>query len=133
MKFIYLIPLLPLLGFLFNLIRGRRPVGGKTHGESPGHGHAAPSPIIGLVACGTVALAFLVSLYAVFQARGAPEHTIVETLWEWIPAAAATGAATPFRVDWAYPVDPLSSVICLVVTFLAFLTLVPSSRNTPPH
>jgi NADH-quinone oxidoreductase subunit L len=121
MKFIYLIPLLPLLGFLFNLTLGRGLGGGKAHGETAGHGHAGPSPIIGLVACGTVALAFLVSLYAVFHARGAPEHTLVETLWEWIPAVSATGVATPFRVDWAYQVDPLSSVMILVVTFVGFL------------
>jgi NADH-quinone oxidoreductase subunit L len=120
MKFIYLIPLLPLLGFLFNLTLGRR-LGGRGHGETAGHAQAGPSPIIGLVACGTVALAFLVSLYAVFQARGAPDHTLVETLWEWIPAAPATGVATPFRVDWAYQVDPLSSVMILVVTFVGFL------------
>src|SRR5258708_14564209 len=128
MKFIYLIPFLPLLGFLFNLIRGRRLAGGKAHGESASHGEAARAAIIGLVACGTVALAFLVSLYAVFQARGAPEHTLVETLWEWIPAAAATGVATPFRVDWAYQVDPLSSVMILVVTFVGFLIHVYSVR-----
>jgi NADH-quinone oxidoreductase subunit L len=120
MKFIYLIPLLPLVGFLFNLTLGRR-LGGKGHGETAGHAHPGPSPIIGLVACGTVALAFLVSLYAVFQARGAAGHTLVETLWEWIPAAPATGVATPFRVDWAYQVDPLSSVMILVVTFVGFL------------
>src|SRR5262249_35928161 len=32
----------------------------------------------------------------------------------------ASGAA-PFQVDWAYQVDPLSSVMVLVVTFVGFL------------
>src|SRR5207247_520446 len=50
------------------------------------------------------------------------DHTLVETLWAWIPggsAELATGAAR-FSVDWAYQVDPLSSVMLLVVTFVGF-------------
>ena len=59
MKFLYLIPLLPLLGFLFNFTVGvrvlGRPKGGHGHGHDD-HGHGgghgdhghAPSPIIAL-------------------------------------------------------------------------------------
>ncbi len=127
-KFVYLIPLLPLLGFLFNFTVGVRllTLRQSAHaGGLPGGHHGAatpPHPLIGLVACGTVALSFLVSLYAVIQAHGAPDHTVVETLWAWIPggpAELATGAAR-FSVDWAYQVDPLSSVMLLVVTFVGF-------------
>jgi NADH-quinone oxidoreductase subunit L len=127
-KFVYLIPLLPLLGFLFNFTVGVRllTLRQSAHaGGLPGGHHGAatpPHPLIGLVACGTVALSFLVSLYAVIQASGAPDHTLVETLWVWIPggsAELATGAAR-FSVDWAYQVDPLSSVMLLVVTFVGF-------------
>ena len=128
-KFVYLIPLLPLLGFLFNFTVGVRllTLRQPAHaGGLPGGHHGAatpPHPLIGLVACGTVALSFLASLYAAIQAHGAPDHTLVETLWEWIPggsAELATGAAR-FSVDWAYQVDPLSSVMLLVVTFVGFL------------
>ena len=104
---------------MFNFTVGVRVLGRKAagHGHDPhgsGHGEAAPaSSLIGLVAAGAVALSFLVSLYAVFQAHGAPGHTIVETLWAWLPA--------PFAIDWAYQVDPLSSVKILVVTFVGFL------------
>ena len=128
-KFVYLIPLLPLLGFLFNFTVGVRllTLRQPAHaGGLPGGHHGAatpPHPLIGLVACGTVALSFLVSLYAAIQAHGAPDHTLVETLWEWIPggsAELATGAAR-FSVDWAYQVDPLSSIMLLVVTFVGFL------------
>jgi NADH-quinone oxidoreductase subunit L len=127
-KFVYLIPLLPLLGFLFNFTVGVRllTLRQAAHaGGLPGGHHGAatpPHPLIGLVACGTVALSFLVSLYAVIQAHGAVDHTLVETLWAWIPggsAELATGAAR-FSVDWAYQVDPLSSVMLLVVTFVGF-------------
>jgi NADH-quinone oxidoreductase subunit L len=133
MKFLYLIPLLPLLGFLFNFTVGVRLLGPKPgHGhDDDGHGHGephhAPSPIIGLVAAGSVFLSFLVAVYGVLQARHAPGHAIVETLWTWLPGGAAEtavhGAAgtTPFTVDWAYLLDPLSSVMVLFVTFVGFL------------
>ena len=61
-KFVYLIPLLPLLGFLFNATVGVRvlTVRQPAHaGGLPGGHHGAatpPHPLVGLVACGTVGL-----------------------------------------------------------------------------
>ena len=158
-RFLFLIPLLPLLGFVLNFGLGVRimrrrlglagpalgvwpPAGGHGHGvadahaAAPGHGaahgaahggghdapHARPPALIAIIACGTVLLSFLLSVYAVWQAHHAPGHTLVEKLWTWIPGGAAetaTGTA-PFVVDWAYQVDPLSSVMLLVVTFVGF-------------
>jgi NADH-quinone oxidoreductase subunit L len=134
-KYIYLIPLFPLLGFLFNLTVGVRILGRQSHGHDPGGGHGGghgeahhgPSPVIGWVACGAVFLSFLVSVYAALQANAAPDHTIVEVLWTWLPGGATESlvhgmaGATPFQVDWAYQVDPLSSVMILVVTLVGFL------------
>jgi NADH-quinone oxidoreductase subunit L len=124
--FLYWIPLFPLLGFLFNFTVGVRVLGRKAHGHGAGHGdtgHATPSPIVGLVACGAVALSFVASVVAVMKAHAASGHALVETLWQWIPGGAAETAAgaRPFAVDWAYLVDPLSSVMLLVVTFVGFL------------
>jgi NADH-quinone oxidoreductase subunit L len=127
--YLFLIPLFPFLGFLFNLtigVRwlGRRAQGHDAHGD---HGAPAPSPIIGLVSAGTVLLSFLVGVWAVLQAHGAPEHTITESLWTWLPGGAAETAVhgvagtIPFNVDWAYLLDPLSSVMVLVVTFVGFV------------
>src|SRR5262245_22439623 len=121
-RFVYLIPLFPLLGFLFNFTVGVRVLGRKGHGHDGhggGHGdaHAAPSPTIGLVACCAVVLCFLASVSAVFQAQAAAEQPLVETLWTWLPGGAAetvihgTPGAAAFHVDWAYQVDPLSSVM----------------------
>ena len=68
-RFLYLIPLFPLLGFLFNFTVGVRLLGHKAagHGSPGGAGHNGgghgPSPIVGLVACGSVALSFIVSVY----------------------------------------------------------------------
>ena len=126
--YLFLIPLFPLLGFLFNLTIGVRVLGQK----GGGHGHEAhpdahPSPIVGLVACGSVLASFVVAVLAVVEAHGAPDHTLVQTLWTWIPGGAAETAVhgvrgvSPFAVDWAYQVDPLSSVMLMVVTFVGFL------------
>src|SRR5437867_12722052 len=96
-QFVYLIPLLPLLGFLFNFTVGVRLLTRRQSdhaGRPAGHHRAAtpPGPLIGLVACGTVALSFLLSVYAVIWAHGAPCHTLVETLWEWVPGVATRRA-----------------------------------------
>ncbi len=152
-RFLFLIPLLPLLGFVLNFAFGVRmmrrrlglpgpglgrwpgPAGhqvgpadaghsAQADAHAAGHGasHGPPPAIIGIVACGTVLLSFLVSVYAVWQAHRAPGHTLVETLWTWLPGGAVETAAgsAPFVVDWAYQVDPLSSVMLLVVTFVGF-------------
>ena len=129
--YLFLIPLLPLLGFLFNFTIGVRVLGRKAgeHGhDDHGHGaHHAPSPLIGFVAAGTVFLSFLIAAWAVVLAHGSPDGVIVETLWMWLPGGAAETAvngvagATPFQVDWSYLLDPLSSVMVLVVTFVGFL------------
>src|SRR5688572_26053235 len=121
-RVLFLIPLFPLLGFLFNFLVGVRVLTKHGHGghdEGHGHGgghHAPPSPLIGLVACGAVLLSFLTALGAVLAAHAAPGHTIVQTLWTWIPGGLTetTGGVAPFTVDWAYQVDPLSSVMLLV-------------------
>jgi NADH-quinone oxidoreductase subunit L len=127
MKFVFLIPLFPLLGFLFNFLVGVRALR-RAHDEGHGHGHHAhgvhvpPPSYIGHVAAGSVLLSFVVALVAVVVAYGQPEHTLIETLWTWIPGGPAPTASgpLPFTVDWAYQVDPLSSVMLLVVTFVGF-------------
>jgi NADH-quinone oxidoreductase subunit L len=124
-QFLFLIPLFPLIGFLFNLVVGVRLLSPRRHAV-PGHepGSAGPSPWIGLVACGTVALSFLVSVIAVVVAHAQPGGWIYERLFTWIPGGAVrldSGAAAAFHVDWAYLLDPLSSVMIVVVTFVGFL------------
>jgi NADH-quinone oxidoreductase subunit L len=127
MKFVFLIPLFPLLGFLFNFFIGVRALR-RARDEGHGHGHHAhgvhvpPPAYIGFVAAGAVLGSFVMALIAVLAAHRVPDHTLVETLWTWIPGGAAQTAhgAAPFNVDWAYQVDPLSSVMLLVVTFVGF-------------
>ena len=126
MKFLYLIPLFPLLGFLFNFIVG---VVSCPADGAPATAMVTVTRRAALAARrdrsrGLRDRAALVPgpVYAVLDAHGAPGHTLVETLWTWIPGGAAETAAgaAAFQVDWAYQVDPLSSVMILVVTFVGF-------------
>jgi NADH-quinone oxidoreductase subunit L len=171
-QYIFLIPLFPLLGFLFNFIVGVRvltprpkravPPGGHGH-DDDGHGHGdaahahphtpepthaaedehahqphsaahdahghdvghagPPSPIIGLVACLSVAASFIVAVLVVLHAQSMEGHAVAQKLWDWIPGGAAqtVDGKASFTVAWEYLVDPLSSVWILFVTFIGLL------------
>ncbi len=98
--YLFLVPLLPLIGFLINgLLIGRM-----------------PKPLISLVACGTVGLSFLLSCSLFFELKAlAPEaRQIGQTLFPWI-------SADLFHVDVAFLLDPLSAVMILVVSGVGFL------------
>jgi NADH-quinone oxidoreductase subunit L len=98
--YLYLIPLLPLIGFLINgLLLGR-----------------LSKAVIGLVACGSVGLSLLLSLVSFFELKGlAPEaRQITQTLFSWI-------SADLFNVNMGFLLDPLSAVMILVVTGVGFL------------
>jgi NADH-quinone oxidoreductase subunit L len=124
---LFLIPLFPLLGFLFNLTIGVRVLSPRSGGHGGGEHDAHPSTTVGLVACGTVLASFVVAVLAVVAAHNAPDQALVQTLWTWIPGGAAetavhgTPGVTPFQAEWAYLLDPLSSVMVLVVTVVGFL------------
>ncbi|HXY38891.1 MAG TPA: NADH-quinone oxidoreductase subunit L, partial [Vicinamibacteria bacterium] len=124
--YLFLVPLFPLLGFLFNFTVGVR-VLGRREGEHGHDAHEAPSPLVGLVACGSVLLSLVTALWAVVVAHAAPDHATLERLWTWLPGGAVETAVhgvagtTAFQVDWSYLLDPLSSVMVLVVTFVGFL------------
>src|SRR2546428_8860310 len=66
---------------------------------------------VSVVACGTVAVAFVLSVVAFFQLAGlAPEHRLLlADLFPWVHVGT-------LDVDVAFGVDPLSAVMILVVT-----------------
>ena len=107
---IWLIPLFPALGFVINGLFGKR----------------MPKAAINIVACGSVLLSFVYALGAVLGLIGLEEearsHTV--TVFEWINAGAAHtsgGDLTHFEVSWGFLLDPLSSVMVLVVSGIGFL------------
>jgi NADH-quinone oxidoreductase subunit L len=97
---LWLIPLLPLSGAVVNGVFGRR------FGRN----------LIAGVACGTVALAFAVSLGAFLQMVGAPEDElpIVRTYFTWIEAG-------QFQADAGFLLDQLSGLMILIVTGVGLL------------
>jgi len=96
----WLIPLLPLAGFLINGI------GIKW----------MPKRAAGYLACATVGIGFLIAAGAFFDLRALPvdERSVTHVLFPWITAGA-------FHVDVAFQWDQLSAVMALVVTGVGFL------------
>ena len=111
-QWLWWIPALPLLGaavcgVLHFLTLGARERDPAANG---------PSGLASLVAAGTVGVGFVLSLVALSSLRGLPADARVleSAAWSWID----TGN---FAIDVAMVVDPLSSVMLLVITGVGFL------------
>src|SRR6185369_2896131 len=107
---IWLIPLFPAAGFVINGLIGKR----------------LPKSVIGVIASGAAFVSFIFAAGAVYQlVQLEPGHRVhMVRLYEWINAGAshtAEGALSRFSVDWAFLLDPLSSIMVLVVTGIGFL------------
>jgi len=99
-EYLYLIPILPLVGFLINgLLIGR-----------------LPRPVVSLVACGSIGLSFIVSVLLFLDLKSLPvaARTIEQTLFTWISSGA-------FHVSFGFLLDPLSAIMILVVTGVGLL------------
>ncbi len=96
----WLIPLLPLLGFLINGL------GLKW----------MPRKLAGYLACTVVGAAFLVALGAFFELRSLPvaERSVTHVLFPWIMSGS-------LHVNVAFLWDPLSAVMAMVVSGVGFL------------
>jgi NADH-quinone oxidoreductase subunit L len=101
--YIWLIPLIPLLGVIFNGLFGRA-------------FDKSTRSVGGLFACGTVLASFLMSLTAVIELSHMPEgaRLIVNHVFPWIVAG-------NFEVWYSLALDPLSAVMILVVSGVGFL------------
>ena len=97
-SYVWLIPLLPLLGAFINVFCNRNP------------------RVSGMIACAAVAVSFLLVLAVFFQLIGLPagERSVDVVVYSWITAGT-------FAVDVAFLIDPLSTVMMLVVTGVGLL------------
>jgi len=108
---IWLIPLLPLAGAAIQLFFGRR------------LSHKAVSA----VSVGLPGLAFLWAVGCFAQFLRLPEeahHAFTKVIYSWLPAGAfhlANGSLAQLNVPVGFQLDPLSSVMVLVVTGVGFL------------
>ncbi len=99
------IPLLPLLGFSLNILLGKK----------------LPDRLVQGVAVGSIAGSFLISLAGFFHLRSLEPaaRNITQTLWQWIGMDGY--GLPPLDVQVAFTLDPLSSVMLLVVTGVGLL------------
>ena len=107
MDLIWLIPILPGIGAALNGLIGIRWFSKRT---------------AGLVACSTMGAALLLSLNAFIQLLGleGDNRFYQVTIAHWIPLQTVDGMGA-FEVPWAFTLDPLSSMMILVVSGIGFL------------
>src|SRR5882672_1840115 len=112
---------------------------GHSHnGHSHSHGHDHPhdhdhghhhhgSPLkklVSLICPGMVLLSFIFSVGAVFELASKEErvHQVIQFTWlAGLPFHMADGRIGTFTADWGFLLDPLSSVMILVITGIGFL------------
>ncbi|TAN64479.1 NADH-quinone oxidoreductase subunit L [bacterium] len=94
-QLVWLIPLLPLIGSVINGLFGKRM--GKT--------------AVGLVACVAMVASFLISLSIFIKILSLPvaERSVEVTVFNWITSGA-------FKLDVTFLIDPLSTIMILIVT-----------------
>jgi NADH-quinone oxidoreductase subunit L len=124
---IWLIPLFPLFGALLMLLFGKLldPQVGQVS-DLPSHGpvHAPLRFLVSILCPGMVLLSFIFSVGAVWQLSqtAGRVHQLVQFTWlAGLPFHMANGQLATFQADWGFLLDPLSSVMILVVTGVGFL------------
>jgi NADH-quinone oxidoreductase subunit L len=119
LDYLWLVPALPLLGVVLNgaiALFAERPL--LLADSHAGSHHSTPGyrKLVAFIAPAVVGAAFVVALLCVLSlaSRPADGRTFVQILFPWIQAGS-------LRVPAALQLDPLSSVMALVVTGVGFL------------
>ena len=108
LEHIWMIPLLPVLGALIQLLAGKR----------------LSRLQVSWISVGLPGLSFLWAVFSFFALLGWPDHTFERTLYNWLPAGPfrmSDGTLGNLNVDVGFLLDPLSAVMLLVVTGVGFL------------
>src|SRR5499427_891134 len=118
LNLVWLVPVLPLIGFLLNFILGRT--------------LKLSERTVYLIGCGTVLLSLIITLgafaeYAFSYAPANADAPFVHHYFTWLPGGLAhytlgkqAGALSKFNIEWGYEIDQLSLVMMLIVTFVGF-------------
>ena len=96
LQIVYLIPLLPLIGFLINGL-------GRKH---------LSKPVISLVGCGTILASFILSIWVFMQVKGG--NTYDAHYFNFISVGKLV-------IPFAFKIDQLSSLFLLIITGVGFL------------
>jgi NADH-quinone oxidoreductase subunit L len=107
---IWLIPMFPLAGAALMFFFGRR----------------LANSIVNAICVGSVAVSFVFALGAFFQLVGLPDGQRIaeKVVFDWVPAGifhTNSGHIAHFDAQWGFLLDPLSSVMILVVTGVGLL------------
>lgn len=97
-KLIWLIPVFPLIGFLINGLFGKKLSKG----------------LVGVVGSGSVLLSFVMSVIMFFQIKGNVVQSFTVELFDWINVGSLS-------IPFSFLLDPLSSLMLLIVTGVGFL------------
>ena len=118
LRLVWLVPVLPLLGFLLNFILGQK--------------LKLSERAVYTIGCGTVLLSLIIVIgaFAEYAFSYAPDNgnaPFVTHYFTWLPGGLAhltlgkqNGALASFSIDWGYQIDQLSLVMMLIVTFVGF-------------
>ena len=98
LQLIALVPLLPLIGFLINGIGNK----------------SIPKSLVGIIGSGMMLLSFIISLGIFFEIKGAAVSAHTFNFFEWIKVG-------NLNLSFSFLVDPLSSLMLLIVTGVGFL------------
>ena len=93
---VYLIPLLPLIGFLVNGL-------GRKH---------LSKGLIGIIGSGTVLVSFIISIWVFMEVKGG--NTYVANYFDFIKVGT-------LNIPFAFQIDALSSIFLLIITGVGFL------------
>jgi len=99
---------------------------GDSHGDAHGHGHAHGKlrSLVNIICPGMVLLSFIFSAGAVWELAQQTVRIKEVVQFTWLagmPFHMANGHMANFSVDWGFLLDPLSSVMILVITGIGFL------------
>src|SRR3990167_4674350 len=117
-NYVWLIPFLPLLGVVLN-------------GFPTAMGAKLSKTYVNIVACSVMLFSFLMAVAVFFVLKDMPaeQREFTRTLWPWIYVGSVS-------VDVAFLIDPLSSIMMLIVSGVGFLIHVYSTgymREEPDH
>jgi NADH-quinone oxidoreductase subunit L len=97
-KLIWLVPLLPLIGFLIIGLFGKKLSKG----------------LVSFIGCGAILAAFAIALGVFFELNSQAEKSFTIDLFSWISAG-------KLSIPFSFLVDPLSSLFLLIITGIGFL------------
>lgn len=97
---------------------------GSTHESHDHHHHSPLKFLVNLICVGMLFVALVFSIGAVWQLAQTPNrsHEVIQFTWlAGLPFHMANGQMATFSAEWGFLLDPLSSVMILVVTGIGFL------------